>query len=161
MNPISKEYLRRHLPPGVPAEKAKTLIYSLLFSCTALGFIVFLCKYNSCYHRLFYYWHGQKLLRDGAIMPPFPEIVRGMWMIHCWGVIFALGYSLQLYGSFFGKSQSIYLLRRLPDRRRTLRCMVMDVPLRWALGALLLALIFTGIAWIIWRFCTPAACLQF
>ena len=159
MKPISKEYLRRHLPPNVEAERAHDLIWGLLIGCAVIGFIVFACRYYRCYNDLFYYREGRRLIREGMLMPSFPRVIRGMCMVSGWEIWMALGYSLKLRGSFFSGSQSIYLMRRLPDGRRTLRHMVTDVPLRWALWTVLLWLLSVAVAFLLWRFCTPAACL--
>lgn len=159
MKLISKEYIEKHLPPNADAEHIHALICLLLFLGAAGGFIGFLCNYGLFYNNLFYYRDGHKLLRAGMMMGTFSQVTRFMCICSAAELFFALLYPIQLYTSFFGKSQSIYLMRRLPDNRRTLRHMIVDVPLRWALCALVLGLVSLGIAYLIWRFCTPAVCL--
>jgi len=156
---ISKEYLEKHLPPHADADRTRSLILRMWITCWIVGFLVFLCKYFACRSDLFYYVDAQKLLIDGAVMPEFPKVIKGMCMVQVWSVLFALGYSLQFYAGFFVESQSIYLVRRLPDGGKTLRHMVLDVPVRWALCALMTALVSVFAAFLIWRFCTPAICL--
>ena len=159
MKYMSKDYLRRHLPPHSDADKVFNLICIVLFCSAGLGFIIFLCRYGSSYGNLFGYFDGRRILLEGVFMLPFYSFAKGIFVVNVWGIIYALGYSVQLYSSFFSKSQSIYLMRRLPDNRKTLRHMVFDVPLRWALCTLILSLLSVAAAYIIWRFVTPAVCL--
>lgn len=159
MKLLSKEYLQKHLPPNIDAEGAQSRIWGTLIAFVFLGFVDFLRQYGGYYGSLFYYREGRKLLQEGAMMENFPQLIRLMCIFNAWNLFFSLIYPIQLYTSFFGKSQSIYLMRRLPDNRRTLRHMIVDVPLRWALCALALSLVSLGIAYLIWRFCTPAVCL--
>ena len=159
MRPISKEYLRRHLPPNVEAESTHTTIWGLLIACAAVGFILFLGRYYRCYNDLFYYREGHKLIRQGMMMVPFLKSIQWLCMVSFWELWMVLGYAIKLYRTFFAGSQSIYLMRRLPDDRRTLHHMVADVPLRWALWTVLLWLLSVAVAFLIWRFCTPAVCL--
>lgn len=159
MKLLSKDYLQKHLPPNIDAENAHTLIHGMLIACAALGFIIFLCKYGNYYNDLFYYRDGRKLLKSGMMMVAFPQLMKGICFVSAWEIWMVLGYSVKLYASFFGKSQSIYLMRRLPDNRKTLRRMIIDVPLAWALSVLVWTLVSVGVAYLIWRFYTPAVCL--
>ena len=159
MNPISKKYLKKHLPPDIDTEETFKLICIFIFAFTAVGFICFAAKYGERYNLLFYYENHKRLIENGIKMLPFKELAYPMLIIDLIGALLAMLYSIELYRSFVKSSQSIYLMKRLPDSGKTLRHMVFDVPLRWALCSLALSLISAVIAFLIWRFCTPAICL--
>lgn len=159
MNLISKDYLKKHLPPNMDVETAHVFVRGVLAIGSILAFTIFLCTYGGLYNRLFAFIYGKKELLEGMMMASFPKVIKGMCIVHLCSIFCFLAYSLQLYSSFFGKSQSIYLMKRLPNGKKTLRHMVMDVPLRCALIYLALAAVLVLAAFLIWRFITPAVCL--
>ena len=156
---IKKTYLEKHLPPNIDVDGSHLFVNALIVIGALLGFTFFLIRYGGCYNHLFYVINGKKIIKEGMMMAAFPKVIRGMCIVNLCSILCALAYSFQLYSSFFEKSQSIYLMRRLPDNKRTLRHMIMDVPMRSAIWALVFALATILIAYIIWRFYTPAVCL--
>ena len=156
---INKRYLEKHLPPNIDVDQSHLFVNALILVGALLGFTLFLIRYGGCYNRLFYFINEKKIIKDGMLMCTFPKAIKGMCIVNLCSILCSLAYSLQLYSSFFEKSQSIYLMRRLPDNKRTLRHMIMDVPMRSAIWALVFALATILIAYIIWRFYTPAVCL--
>ena len=59
-------------------------------------------------------------------------------------VLLALLSAVMLYSSYYLGGRSIYLMRRLPDGRQTLRRQVGTAPLVWAVCAVAAAAVLTG-----------------
>ena len=74
-------------------------------------------------------------------------------------VLLALLSSVMLYSSYYLGGRSIYLMRRLPDGRQTLRRQVWTAPLVWAVCAVAAAAVVLGLCYLAWRFITPEQCI--
>lgn len=159
MKPFNAESLRRRLPPNTdPAQMAAT-IRLWLIATAVVGAVLFAIRYTGSYNQLFYYVEGVRYLLPGQTILPFWSAAGRIAFLGGVQALMALLLPLQLYGSFSKSSRSIYLMRRLPDGGRTLRRMVMEVPLRWLAWTAAETLLLLGGAYLIWRFVTPAACL--
>ena len=75
------------------------------------------------------------------------------------GVLLALLSAVMLYSSYYLGGRSIYLMRRLPDGRQTLRRQVWTVPLLWAVCAAALCALVLGLCYGAWYCITPDQCL--
>ena len=74
-------------------------------------------------------------------------------------VLLALLSAVMLYSSYYLGGRSIYLMRRLPDGRQTLRRQVWTAPLVWAVCAVAAAAVVLGLCYLAWRFITPEQCI--
>lgn len=155
------ERLAALLPPNMAAQQVKSwitggLTLELLGSLTA-----FALHYCGDYNRLFVYRNGHRVLRNDTVVlvEEFYHYAAPMVWITVGLVLLALALAAVLYSSYYQGSRSIYLMRRLPDGRETLRRQVWCVPLRTAALLLAAGLLAIGAAWLMWRYMTPAQCL--
>lgn len=88
-------------------------------------------------------------LRDGAVMPPFWEIMRGKCMTFPICALCMLGFVIANYSYFYSESKSIYTMRRIPNRWELhYRCWAM--PMLGALSFLAVQWLFTLLCYIIY-----------
>ena len=148
--------LEHVLPPNVPAGvMCRLMAYSL-----ALGALVaavdFSVRYGSTY-RLLFNWNGR--VSETALMNAFSGYVEPVLLIFGLVVLLALLSSVMLYSSYYLGGRSIYLMRRLPDGRQTLRRQVWTAPLLWAVSTVVLCALVLGLCYGAWYCITPSQCL--
>lgn len=151
--------LERVLPPNVPADTMHGIIIGSLGLGVLVAVIDFTVRYSATYRGMFY-WDGR--LMDTALMNHFSAYAEPVVIVFGVVVLLALLSAVMLYSSYYLGGRSIYLMRRLPDGRRTLRRQVWTAPLLWAacaavLGALVLALCYGAWYWITPDLCLPTA----
>ena len=151
--------LERVLPPNVPADTMHSIIIGSLGLGVLVAIIDFTVRYSATYRGMFY-WDGR--LMDTALMNHFSAYAEPVVIVFGVVVLLALLSAVMLYSSYYLGGRSIYLMRRLPDGRRTLRRQVWAAPLLWAacaavLGALVLALCYGAWYWITPDQCLPTA----
>ena len=151
--------LERILPPNVPADTMHGIIIGSLGLGVLVAVIDFTVRYSATYRGMFY-WDGR--LMDTALMNHFSAYAEPVVIVFGVVVLLALLSAVMLYSSYYLGGRSIYLMRRLPDGRRTLRRQVWTAPLLWAacaavLGALVLALCYGAWYWITPDQCLPTA----
>lgn len=160
-NLFDTQKLAALLPPNMAAQQVKGWICGGL-TLELLGcLIAFAAPYFNDYNRLFVYRNGQRVLRQDAdaLVEPFFHYAAPMVWITVGLVLLALVMTVVLYSSYYQGSRSIYLMRRLPDGRETLRRQMWCVPLRTAALLLAAGLLTIGAAWLMWRYMTPTQCL--
>ena len=147
------------LPPNMEADRVHGWI---LWSLTAPAFvcaILFLVRYYQAYDQLWWSsyspWPGE--LR--ALMAPFAQCAVWTLLVYPVLAVVALATAAVLYSSYYQGSRSIYLMRRLPDGKRTLRRQVWSAPLRTAMLLIAAGMVLIGIFYLLWRFVTPEPCL--
>ena len=148
--------LERILPPNVPADTMQGIIVGSLAIGALAAAIDFTARYSTAYRSLFG-WNGW--LSDTALMGPFSAYAEPVVIVFGVVVLLALLSAVMLYSSYYLGGRSIYLMRRLPDGKQTIRRQVWTAPLLWAvcaaaLGAVVLTLCFAAWCWI-----TPSQCL--
>lgn len=151
--------LERVLPPNVPADTMHGIIIGSLGLGVLVAVIDFTVRYSATYRGMFY-WDGR--LMDTALMNHFSAYAEPVVIVFGVVGLLALLSAVMLYSSYYLGGRSIYLMRRLPDGRRTLRRQVWTAPLLWAacaavLGALVLALCYGAWYWITPDQCLPTA----
>lgn len=154
-----RRMLERVLPPNVPADTMHGIIIGSLGLGVLVAVIDFTVRYSATYRGMFY-WDGR--LMDTALMNHFSAYAEPVVIVFGVVVLLALLSAVMLYSSYYLGGRSIYLMRRLPDGRRTLRRQVWAAPLLWAacaavLGALVLALCYGAWYWITPDQCLPTA----
>ena len=137
--------LEHVLPPNVPADTMQGIIIGSLAIGALTAAIDFTVHYAATYRGMFY-WDGR--LMDTALMGPFSAYVEPVVIVFGVVVLLALLSSVMLYSSYYLGGRSIYLMRRLPDGRQTLRRQV------WTAAAVVLGLCYRA-----WRFITPEQCI--
>ena len=148
--------LERILPPNVPADT----MYGIIIGSLGLGALVsaidFTVRYSSVYRGLFY-WDGR--LMDTALMNHFSAYAESVVIVFGVVVLLALLSAVMLYSSYYLGGRSIYLMRRLPDGRQTLRRQVWTAPLLWAVCAAALCALVLALCYGAWYCITPDQCL--
>lgn len=148
--------LERILPPNVPADT----MYGIIIGSLGLGALVsaidFTVRYSSVYRGLFY-WDGR--LMDTALMNHFSAYAEPVVIVFGVVVLLALLSAVMLYSSYYLGGRSIYLMRRLPDGRQTLRRQVWTAPLLWAVCAAALCALVLALCYGAWYCITPDQCL--
>ena len=148
--------LERVLPPNVPADT----MYGIIIGSLGLGALVsaidFTVRYSSVYRGLFY-WDGR--LMDTALMNHFSAYAESVVIVFGVVVLLALLSAVMLYSSYYLGGRSIYLMRRLPDGKQTIRRQVWTAPLLWAVCAAALGALVLGLCYGAWYCITPDQCL--
>lgn len=148
--------LEHVLPPNVPADTMQGIIVGSLAIGALTAAIDFTVHYAATYRGMFY-WDGR--LMDTALMGPFSAYVEPVVIVFGVVVLLALLSAVMLYSSYYLGGRSIYLMRRLPDGRQTLRRQVWTAPLVWAVCAVAAAAVVLGLCYLAWRFITPEQCI--
>ena len=144
------------LPPNVPADTMHGIITGSLGLGVLVSVIDFAVQYAATYRGLFY-WDGR--LMDTALMGRFAVYAEPVVIVFGVVVLLALLSAVMLYSSYYLGGRSIYLMRRLPDGRQTLRRQVWTAPLVWAVCAVAAAAVVLGLCYLAWRFITPEQCI--
>ena len=148
--------LERILPPNVPADTMHGIIIGSLGLGALVSAIDFTVRYSSVYRGLFY-WDGR--LMDTALMNHFSAYAESVVIVFGVVVLLALLSAVMLYSSYYLGGRSIYLMRRLPDGRQTLRRQVWPAPLLWAVSTVVLCALVLGLCYGAWYCITPSQCL--
>ena len=148
--------LEHVLPPNVPADTMHGIIIGSLGLGALVSAIDFTVRYSSVYRGLFY-WDGR--LMDTALMNHFSAYAESVVIVFGVVVLLALLSSVMLYSSYYLGGRSIYLMRRLPDGRQTLRRQVWTAPLLWAVSSVVLCALVLGLCYGAWYCITPSQCL--
>lgn len=152
-----KMRLKKCVPPGIPAKK-EIQFYGIGNAAAFLVSCSFLSRYRDAYGQLFNFRHGGKVLRPDAMMQPFGTLIRGSFLGFLVIAVCLLGLIAFHYHSYRHESMSIYLMRRLPDRK-LLRRQCLTLPLLGLALSALFALILLGIYYAVYLLRTPAVCL--
>lgn len=150
--------LSNYAPMGRDFEKDIIyFIYGLLGAVIIIS-LAFYAVYENAYSDLFYNYYGERILREGAMMPPLLDLIsiHFIWMSL---LFFVTAQGIHTYyRSHFVESQSIYLMRRLPDRWELLRrCVTLPV-----IGMVSVLITMALLLWLFyWYYVTktPAVCL--
>lgn len=148
--------LERILPPNVPADTMHGIIVGSLAIGALAAAIDFIARYSTAYRSLFG-WNGW--LSDTALMGPFSAYAEPVVIVFGVVVLLALLSAVMLYSSYYLGGRSIYLMRRLPDGRQTLRRQVWTAPLLWAVSTVVLCALVLGLCYGAWYCITPSQCL--
>lgn len=148
--------LERILPPNVPASTMQGIIVGSLAIGTLAASIDFIARYSTAYRSLFG-WNGW--LSDTALMNSFSAYAEPVLLLFGVVVLLALLSAVMLYSSYYLGGHSIYLMRRLPDGKQTIRRQVWTAPLLWAVCAAALGTLVLGLCYGAWYCITPSQCL--
>lgn len=158
---MKKPDLQRLVPPGVNAQQELHWIcggwaLSLLYS---LGFVTgYSQERNNLYMTVTTSAGRQRVLRSGAVMPDFADLLG----THLYGFLLVAlcVLAVVVYHYLYHRqgSKSIYLMRRLPDGMELhRRCWTL--PVLGALASILLAFVLLMIYYAVYILVTPKSCL--
>lgn len=151
--------LSRHVPPGFPLKPELQFYFTYLIIQVIVNLILFFSRYHDARERL--YWKNglDRTLMPEAVMPDLVAVLQDtalyffLVLILCMPLFAVIHYVYHRQGS-----KSIYLMRRLPDRRELhRRCLTLPLAglVLCVLAFLLLLLVFY---WVYMTF-TPEQCL--
>ena len=148
----------RHVPPGYDFKPEQTLLFSgiglsILYSLFTYG------NHLSNQLALLYWVEGSvRVLREGAVMPDFVEILDGTLTGY---FLFSWCFAAQIVAHYvyhYRESKSIYTMRRLP-KRWELHRRCLTVPLVAIVTYLSLAFVTLLICYAVYMNVTPDVCL--
>lgn len=157
---IDAKKLEKYTPPGIAF--ANQLILCLLGMSAAIGYsLSYLAKYLTARGNLFEYTHVGQVLREGAVITDFYQLIHdGLDSFDGFLVFYSvmLGMLVYHYLYYYHGSKSIYLMRRLPDKWEMHRRNVVMPFAAIAVGALTQAALWM-LYYGIYLVCTPPQCL--
>lgn len=153
--------LEEDLPPNVNGDAVKNAARLGLAAGTVFSVADFSSRYSHARGMLYGEMSGMPnaVLIPGARITPYSQMIGLTLLIFAALAALALASAALMYASFYQGGRSIYLLRRLPDRRRTTARYLWSVPLQLVLLAVTWCLVLLVVYYLFWRFCTPAQCL--
>lgn len=129
--------LRRMVPPGFPLREEVVFFRAAL----VVAFLWSLTYFSRLHSALFW-------IPLHKTMPTFSQLMEGRMFLFWAPILVELGYLFAHYASYYHRSRSIYLMRRLPNRGLLLsQCVTLPLLglLTAALTALILMLIYYGV----------------
>ena len=166
MKKCSKEEIEKYFrgekgslfPPGADGKTEVTIFCIWLFACVMVSFQFFF-RYAEAYRGLFYWEKGERFLYPGAYIGDYTDILGksliGFPMLILLMALFA-GFHYYLYHM---ESKSIYLIKRLPDRRYLWKTCV-NAPLIGTLVTLAVMGLLFLLYLLFYRAVTPPECLR-
>ena len=110
-----REYLDRHLPPGMNPDDERRFVKIGLVLSALLGGLD-LIRYFTELSNLYRYREGKRWLDESMTMPDFAEIFVRFPIGFAILAVCMLGFVIYHYVYYYRGSKSIYLMRRLPNR---------------------------------------------
>ena len=111
------EFLKRNAPPGIDLKQEWRVFLIGNIASVIVSFFAFLDKYFDARNQLFTYEIDKRILIEGATIAPFSSLFSvyfsGFFYVTC----FMLGYIIYHYLYYRQGSMSIYLMKRLPNKR--------------------------------------------
>ena len=150
--------LSRHAPPGYDLRAEKGMFIGGMALSILYALFTFGSRFSNQLTELYRVEGTVRVLKDGAIMPDFVEILDGtltpFWLL---SVCF-LAQIVSHYAYHFNETKSIYTMRRLPNRRELhRRCLTL--PVLAAAIFLIMAFVFLLIFYADYMIVTPDVCL--
>lgn len=152
------EKLKKLVPPGTDVKK---ILNDALWM---MGLLVLICllffgSYSAALSRLYVNQFGKRVMREGAMMPPFGALMHhklaGLLMFCSWAFFLAV----KNYMSYYSETRSIYVMKRLKSPA-VLHRQCLALPLLLTLAAILAAAFLTGLFALCYRCFTPKQCID-
>ena len=162
---MKKWKLHELVPPGVDREKHADRLYTGLLLSTILSCMGFAFSIGIHWKRIQNFTpttDANYVLSECDFLSTllFPLLGVSIFFGFVYVAIAAIILAISYYRGFSQESQSLYLMRRLPDRwEYHRRCWVQ--PLLSAAAELILFALLIGLCWLLWYFATPAPCRPF
>ena len=156
-----RKFLERNAPPGMELKQEWCVFLIGNIGSMILGFIGFMGQYTNARRQLFAYDEfGKKELIEGAVIPPFQNLLGGYLAGFFWVACFLLGYIVYHYIYYRQGSMSIYLMKRLPHKGEIHR-RALTLPALGVIATVTAALATILLFYIIYILATPVACLPY
>ena len=163
MSIMMDKFLDTYFPPGYDGE---TEIKRLLATCLAaiIYSFRFFVSYYEAYNDLFYYeWNqleetAKKVLRPNTVIVSFGEVAGSSFLMFAGLAIVLLVMGIQHYHYYTKGSNSLYVVRRLPDRWYVFKTCFGGILLE-SIVALAVIGILLGLYYCVYLFVTPDVCL--
>ena len=163
MSIMMDKFLDTYFPPGYDGE---TEIKRLLATCLAaiIYSFRFFVSYYEAYNDLFYYeWNqleetAKKVLRPNTVIVSFGEVAGSSFLMFAGLAIVLLVMGIQHYHYYTKGSNSLYVVRRLPDRWYVFKTCFGGILLE-SIVALAVTGILLGLYYCVYLFVTPDVCL--
>ena len=163
MSIMMDKFLDTYFPPGYDGETEIKRLVAAYLAAIVYSFRFFFSYYEA-YNDLFYYeWNRveetvKKVLRPGAVIVPFREIAGSSMLMFAGLAIVLLVAGLQHYHYYTKGSNSLYVVRRLPDRKYVFRTCFGGILLE-AVAALVVIGILLSMYYCVYLWVTPEVCL--
>ncbi|MDE7297766.1 MAG: hypothetical protein K2N94_02910 [Lachnospiraceae bacterium] len=147
----------KYFPPGYEYSKERNTAGFLL----GFGAVMSLHFFKNLLHaadRLYDHVQWRRVLRAGAVAPPFRQLVEDQWMLYIPLFLFLASMMLYHYFYYFHTTKSIYLMRRLPKRSVLFKSCVQGPLLYMGASAALLGVLYLSY-YGAYRLVIPAECL--
>lgn len=154
------EFFKRNSPPGVDLKQEWKVFLIGNIGSVLISFFAFLDRYLDARRQLFTYAEGIRERIDGAIIAPFHTMINFYFVGFFFVICFMLGYIIYHYAYYRQDSMSIYLMKRLPNKRELHR-RALTVPCIAALATVGVAIAAILFYYIIYFLATPKACLPY
>ncbi|NLW70628.1 MAG: hypothetical protein GX061_06060 [Eubacteriaceae bacterium] len=140
-------------PPGVDAKKEIRGILWGMVLCAVISFIFFI-RLAEDYNSLFYWNETGRVLREGAAMRSFPQMLRGCFYGYYALMVCMAFLVISHYLYFYRSSKSIYLMKRLKNPFELhIRCFAL--PLVACAGCVVAMAVTAAVYGLIYRLVTP------
>ena len=149
-----REKIKDTVPVGYDAKEELSVFYIGTLISFLFGLGSFLLKLNNVISSLYWIKGSVKILKDGALMPHFTEILGKSLLPFAVLFLLCLSFILIHYEYHIRGSKSIYLMKRLPQNKE-LSKRIYTLPILNALSVLLAFLLTLGILFIIYYVRTP------
>ena len=163
MSIMMDKFFFTYFPPGYDGETEIKRLVAAYLAAIVYSFRFFFSYYEA-YNDLFYYEWNQveetvkKVLRPGAVIVPFREIAGSSMLMFAGLAIVLLVAGLQHYHYYTKGSNSLYVVRRLPDRKYVFRTCFGGILLE-AVAALVVIGILLSMYYCVYLWVTPEVCL--
>ncbi len=153
-----KAKIKRFFPVGYNVKAEMKAILLVYFLPLIVFFIEFFSQFCSGYYSLFTYGSDPKTIRPSATMPYYHTMVNHTGKLFAPAVLLFLCIIVLHYRYHYEGSKSIYLMKRLPDKKEIhIRCLTASVA-----GLVITYLTMLVIIFLTYRFYmafTPPQCL--
>jgi len=149
--------LKKMCPPGYEINK-EYRIFWIWLTIGILYSMQFLIEYVNAYDNLFYYSGQTRVLNLEMRMPGFWVLMEEALDILFLGIVYLLFVFIMHYDYYRRESRSIYLMKRLGDKR-ILRRTYLGTPCVYGFVFLGIGIVLVTIYYLIYRFVTPQMCL--
>lgn len=127
--------LSRYTLPGMGLKWDASYFGLLFLAMLLIVLYTFLREYQTALRELYIFRYGTQILRQGAVMPSLNTLIRHKFTVFWAYTAFCALRAFANYCSFFTETKSIYLMKRLKDKRRAAQALHCDSRVRLRRGA--------------------------
>ncbi len=148
------------LPPNADKENTVSQCNGIGILGGVASALWFLFQYGEARNDLYIYSSTvQRKVLSGVKMLPFSHFTGCAGWLMAFFVFMIFVLVVTNYASFSQGSQSLYLMRRLPNGRRVMAGYLLRGPVWCLVRSAVICGALLGAYYLVWRFATPAECL--